>query len=105
MTNQNKPNAVTKAKKSLMRSQIRAIIILGAVLVVAAIICGAVLFAVRQDIDVYTEIISFGEGGNNETYSYYSREKDGKFFLVGEDGEEIPSFTYQDSKICYETKK
>ena len=105
MTNQNKPNAVTKAKKSLMRSQIRAIIILGAVLVIAAIICGAVLFAVRQDIDVYTEVISFGEGGNNETYSYYSREKDGKFFLVGEDGEEIPSFTYQDSKICYETKK
>ena len=60
--NNNQPtgNAVKKAKKSLLKSQIRAVAILLAAVLVLAGVCAVVMYILRTDIDTYYEIGSDG---------------------------------------------
>ena len=104
MRNANETTAVAKAKKSLLRSQITAIIVLTAILFGLAVSCGIVLLFVNKDVDVYTEVLSYGDDGKNETASYYSREgeKAGTFALYDEDGNALTPFDYN-GKTCYQT--
>ena len=105
MTKEKSTNAVKKAKKSLMKSQIIAIIVLAAIVIGLAVSCGLIFLFTDENIDVYTEVLSYGENGNNETASYYSRagEKEGEYALYDEDGNKMESFAYE-RWTCYETK-
>ncbi len=104
MNQKNDNGAVVKAKKSMMRSQMRAIIILLAAVILLSAVCAVVMYIVRKDIDVYTEVLTYENDRNDVTYSYYSRKDGDGFALFDEDDAKIDSFEYE-QKICYETKR
>ena len=76
----NQATAVKKVKKSLMRSQVRAIILLLAAILVLSVVCAVALYIVRLDIDIYNEV-EYGAGGDDKIYTYYSRRTDYGFNL------------------------
>ena len=103
MMNEKNTGAVQKAKKSLMRSQVRAIIILLAAVILLGAVCAAVMYIVRKDIDVYTEVLSYGANGDGDTYiSYYSRRDGDGFAVFDPDGNRLDAFIYEEN-VCYET--
>ncbi len=94
-------SAVGKVKKSLMRSQVRAIAILLAAVLLLGAITAVVLYIVRKDIDTYREVLTYGE---TDTYASYFSRRDGDGFAVfDEEGKALPPFEYE-KKVCYETR-
>ncbi|MBE6599684.1 MAG: hypothetical protein E7640_00545 [Ruminococcaceae bacterium] len=102
MTDKN-PGAVGRAKKSLFRSQMRAIAFLLAALILLGVVTGVVLYIVRQDIDTYREVLSYGSDRNDTYISYFSRRDGDSFAVFDEDGNKLTPFEYE-KKICYETR-
>ncbi len=102
MMTENKNGAVGRAKRSLARSQIRAIVILLAAAILLGAVAAVVLYIVRQDIDTYTEVLTYASDGNDTYISYYSRRDGDGFAVFDEDGNALAPFNYED-KTCYET--